>query len=329
MKSNIDLTSNRDFDPSKFKVKKVQSTYYDNQGNTSKLPWNKEGELYNKHRIRYTIYDNDITWTFDRNLDYTTNWIQSINLTSTNANYTTYQIFDNWGDSWVRFDYNFSTTTTFSTTVPYISSTNSKSVITIERARNTFRTGFRIGKVKDIKQISSRPSITSKYKDLFWNFKHALHNAKNEDGYFKYHKRSLNKIHDLFGKYKSSRFVYTGYESFVDDCSVGTYKEFDEYERLCSDYPICEILDNCKRWIPCIYKSDKVYTVTKRRGITNRADALVTRAYKPKIKWPNFYDDYLRELQGLKPINDWKHGIPNKNTRFGHIRSLDDTGLFV
>ena len=108
MKHNIDLTLNRDFDPNKFKVKKVQSTYYDINGNKSRLPWDKKGTLFNNHTLRYQLYDEDgIIYYFDRNNAFgstTTTWTSSINFSTINANGVSYNMLSTWDDDILRWN---------------------------------------------------------------------------------------------------------------------------------------------------------------------------------------------------------------------------------
>lgn len=330
MKSNIDLTENKDFDPKNFKVKKVVSTYSDSKGNKSRVPWDKNGKILNDHYWGYITNNGHY-------IDINT--IQ--NFMSTSASWTSTSLgnpiieYDDFGntvsviyhltdnqpsvvfDDFMNYNITWSNTgTVYKTYNPYMSTT---SKLFIPLTENTFSHGFRLGKVKDMKCFETMPQIyKSKYKDSTWNFKHDLRDAIKYQTYSLHHNiRDKNLAKKIFGdnSWDKLRYVYTKYESFIDICNVGQYKELSYHSKRRGEYTLTEILDDIRdKQIEYLYNHKKDMKNGSLYHLWHEEDI------PKKIKWPDYYDDYLREIQGLKPRHDWRHGKDFEQTNEGFSR---------
>jgi hypothetical protein len=107
-------------------------------------------------------------------------------------------------------------------------------------------------------------------------------------------------VTDMFkDTYQRFRHVYNGYVSYIDECNVRNYKELPYYSRAHGDYPLSEILDAHRRHIKYICRP---------KGNTNKESFLDDDNESRKVNWPDYHSDYLREIQGLEPRHDWRHG---------------------
>lgn len=328
MKSNIDLTEHKDFNPNNFKVKKVVSSYSDSKGNKTRVPWDKNGTPLSDHHWGYiTEWGNyigvntlqnwmDLTWTTSSFNNPRVEYDDIGNITSmfysvVNKEPTmTYDSFSNsYNFTWNEFG------TTYSTNMIY-TQTPSRIIFLKE---NTFKHGFRLGSVKDMKLIESRARVYSKYKDSTYNFKHGLKDAIKYPSYDLHHSmKAKNLAKRIFGgkAYDRDHCVYHGYEIYVDYCNVGYYKKISDYSRDQGDYPLTEILDASNRKVKYLYNHKKYLMNRDRLVWHDEVDSSKT------IKWPDYHNDYLREIQGLEPMHDWRHGRNFEKTDEGYSRRL-------
>ncbi len=130
MKANLDLTQHRDFDPDKFKVKKIRSKYNDGYS-LNKVPWSNNGDILSKYTNIYSKtywYINDIV----------------------NNNWTSPALTTNITNIYSQLvDYGMTTNTVFTDTISY--DNNIGMLYNSLMFKHSKQSGLRIGKVKDIR----------------------------------------------------------------------------------------------------------------------------------------------------------------------------------
>ena len=312
MKSSIDLTTNRDFDPKKFKVRKVRSRYFNNSSDKEgrRVPWEKDGTPFDKHVIS-RLFDDIV---------FTTTW-EGLNVTSTfHTRINDYQILSSDADfltltSANVFDmYNmtdWSATNTYSFTSSYTNKcmnawTNLalNTSYTEKRLNNFPYGGFRTGKVSKMKEYKAKSEVKfeSRKETVPWYKDEDRWTDPKKKDELKDYKRRLQANGFFSIKYRGNGHIFSSYQRYegyeppfyYEDINVESYRYHKEnaHNRLWyvrGDWPIADILD-----MSTSHKKPKNLLINED-----------TR----KIQWPDFHSDYLRELQGLEPRNDWRHGI--------------------
>lgn len=291
MKNNIDLTERRDFDPDKFKIKKVQSTYYNSNGDESRLPWNKSGGLYSHHKLSYVFYNNDFMYiqsTNPNNISYIYNYNpvhfsefnQSFTITYTNTTSTTYNMSDIYG----------------SLDTSYTPPAHTYKPVLFDMDRNHPKAI--VGKVADIRQrICCCEYYNRKYKMYTDNLKRDIHVEKSNKH------RLYNMIHTSYNRYVHW-ITGTSFDFRYDMDNLYGYENVGEYINSKNRYGVDgmtlgDILNPIPRMVPCLYAKHNS-----------------THGEDKGIKWPNFHEDYIREMEGLEPRADWRRGIETKKSSF-------------
>ena len=332
MKSNIDLTENRDFDPKRFKKIKVSLLYYSNDGTNKafKTPWDRSGKILSDHKLDISFIDEygDILsiYNFDYGLSFNgwnsidlSNRVYSLIRSSRTTSQSDYTV--SWIDSLsrdIRSFYSYNMTTSSSTTFDEDGNKWTLSMNNVLKPAPS--NGFRLGRVSEMKK-------TLKYaKDIRPKY-HGCHAYELE---YKYSDiiRYMSQRNDPKYLYsKISKFKkYSGYEPDIELENVGDFK----HNREDSYYwdtgsPLYDILYDMldkrtdlnelegatfgakQRWINHRIKGHHIPSIIKKSIIMRDSNSR-------RIKWPDYHDDYLREISGLRPRNDWRHGINTSNT---------------
>ena len=263
MKSNIDLTENRDFDPSNFKVDRVKSRYYDDN-TSSRTPWDKSGKLLTGHKIDY--------WSSIDNFGWTTSWSDG-EMTITPRHFMSILeegiIQDPLGDFWYD-PYSGITSTSIN---DHVGLRKLQKYLNYQEDNVKNPNGLKLGKVSDIRTDNF-------YEDNgiigpFYKIKSSKRICRSFKNYYSDEENYYDAIHDNYNSYKRAR-KYEGYNPYEYSMSVKEYRAIDK-----KDLP----------WY------DVVYNEFKYRNTMRKPKNLIK---DKKVNWYDNHTDYIRRTMGLR-----------------------------